>query len=94
MEPNLTARLIDILLRTAKNRGVLSYSRFHALFAGTMTLAARHTLLDEALRNLCDEHEVDYGVLFARDNGLPGSDDAIKRSVSWHAIYRGREWVA
>ena len=74
MEPNLTARLTDILLRTAKNRSVLPYARFHALFPATMTLAARHATLDEALRNLCDEHEVDYGVLFARDNGLPGPD--------------------
>jgi hypothetical protein len=74
MEPNLTARLIDILLRTAKNRSVLPYSRFHALFPGTMTLVARHAMLDEALRTICDEHEIDYGVLFARDNGLPGPD--------------------
>jgi hypothetical protein len=74
MESNLTARLIDILLRTAKNRSVLPYSRFHALFPGAMTLAARHATLDEALRAICDEHEVDYGVLFARDNGLPGPD--------------------
>lgn len=74
MDPNLTARLIDILLLTAKNRSVLPYSRFHALFPITMTLTARHAMLDEALRHLGNEHEVDYGVLFARDNGLPGPD--------------------
>ncbi|KAA1003896.1 hypothetical protein FVF58_34980 [Paraburkholderia panacisoli] len=53
---------------------MLPYSRFHALFPSAMTLAARHAVLDEALRHICDEQEVDYGVLFARDNGLPGPD--------------------
>ncbi|WP_246217299.1 hypothetical protein [Paraburkholderia panacisoli] len=74
MDADLIARLTDTLLFTAKNRGVLPYSRFHALFPSAMTLAARHAVLDEALRHICDEQEVDYGVLFARDNGLPGPD--------------------
>jgi hypothetical protein len=74
MDANLMARLIDMLLVTAKHRRVLPYSRFHALFPSTMTLASRYAVLDEALRHICNEHEVDYGVLFARDNGLPGPD--------------------
>lgn len=74
MDANLTARLIGVLLHTAKNRSVLPYSRFHALFPSTMTLAARNAMLDKALRQICDEHEADYGVLFASDNGLPGNE--------------------
>lgn len=74
MDATLTARLITTLVRTAKHRGVLPYSRFHALFPGTTLLVARNAMLDEAVRSICDEQKADYGVLLARDNGLPGPD--------------------
>jgi hypothetical protein len=74
MDATLTARLINTLMRTAKNRSVLPYSRFHALFPGTTLLVARNAMLDDAVRSICDEQQADYGVLLARDNGLPGAD--------------------
>jgi hypothetical protein len=74
MNDDLTAQLIDMLLTTAKHRGVLSYSRFHALFPRTTMLVTRNAILDDALRSICDEPEADYSVLLARDNGLPGPD--------------------
>ena len=69
MNDNLTAQLIDMLLTTARHRGVLSYSRFHALFPRTTMLVTRNAILDDALRSICDEPEADYRVLLARDNG-------------------------
>jgi hypothetical protein len=74
MDATLTARLIDTLVRIAKNRSVLPYSRFHALFPGNTLLVVRNAVLDDALRSICDEQHADYGVLLARDNGLPGPD--------------------
>lgn len=74
MDATLTARVIDTLVRTAKSRSVLSYSRFHALFPSTTSLVVRNAILDDALRSICDEQDADYGVLLARDNGLPGPD--------------------
>jgi hypothetical protein len=74
MNDTLTTQLIDILLHTAKHRAVLPYSRFHALFPRTTLLVTRNAILDDALRSICDEPDADYGVLLARDNGLPGPD--------------------
>jgi hypothetical protein len=74
MDATLTTRLIDTLVRTARNRGVLPYSRFHALFPSNTLLVVRNAVLDDALRSICDEQHADYGVLLARDNGLPGPD--------------------
>jgi hypothetical protein len=90
MDANLTARLIDMLVLTAKNRSVLPYSRFHALFPSTTLLVARNATLDEALRSICDEQDADYGVLLARDNGLPGPDFfrryRVNRRIEYTAI--------
>lgn len=74
MDAKLTARLIDLLVTTAKNRSILPYSRFHSLFSSTTSLVARNATLAEALRSICRDYDADYGVLLARDNGLPGSD--------------------
>lgn len=74
MDALVLDRLVDMLLNSARKRGVLPYARFHALFPHTMTLSARQAMLDEALRVLGNDDEIDYGVLFARDNGLPGPD--------------------
>jgi hypothetical protein len=89
MNANLTDRLIDVLRLTARHRGVLPYSRFHALFPRTTMLVTRNAILDEALRSICDEPDVDYGVLLARDNGLPGPDFFRRYRVN-----RRREYTA
>lgn len=74
MNAPVVVQLIDMLLFAARNRGVLPYARFHSLFPGSMTLSARHALLEEALHALSEQREFDYSVLLARDNGLPGPD--------------------
>ncbi|CAD6515765.1 hypothetical protein [Paraburkholderia metrosideri] len=89
MDATLTARLIDTLVRTARNRSVLPYSRFHALFPSNTPLTARNAILDEALRTICHEQDGDYGVLLARDNGLPGPDFFRRYRVNRRTEYTG-----
>jgi hypothetical protein len=89
MDATLTARLINVLVRTARNRSVLPYSRFHALFPGNTLLVVRHAILDEALRSICDEQDGDYSVLLARDNGLPGPDFFRRYRVNRRIEYTG-----
>jgi hypothetical protein len=89
MDATLTARLTDVLVRTARNRSVLPYSRFHALFPGNTLLVVRHAILDEALRSICHEQDGDYSVLLARDNGLPGPDFFRRYRVNRRIEYTG-----
>ena len=56
------------------NDGVLPYVKFHAMFERTVPLTERYRVLEAAVRTLADVSAVDYGVLLACDNGLPGPD--------------------
>lgn len=89
MDRTLVARLADTLLRVAKNRGVLPYPRFHALFPSSMLLVARSAILDQAVRSICDEQDADYSVLLARDNGLPGPDFFRRYRANRRTEYSG-----
>ncbi|WP_208116493.1 hypothetical protein [Paraburkholderia sp. BL10I2N1] len=74
MDTSLTTHLTRLLLHAARNRRVLPYTRFHSIFPHTIPLAARHAALASVLEHLSDCQQADYGVLLARDNGLPGPE--------------------
>jgi hypothetical protein len=67
-------RVTRALVRAASNDGVLPYVKFHAMFERTVPLTERYRVLEAAVRTLADVSSVDYGVLLACDNGLPGPD--------------------
>ena len=69
-----TQRVTRALVRAAANDGVLPYVKFHAMFERTVPLTERYRVLEAAVRTLADVSSVDYGVLLACDNGLPGPD--------------------
>ena len=70
----ITERVTRALVRAAAADGVLPYVRFHAMFERTVPLTERYRVLESAVRTLADVSTVDYGVLLACDNGLPGPD--------------------
>jgi hypothetical protein len=72
MDPTL--RVVRALQRTAANRRVLPYGKFHAMFDSTVPLIKRYQVLESAINVLGDVSSIDYGVLLACDNGLPGAD--------------------
>ena len=74
MDPNPLPLVIRALERAALQSTVLPYKRFHVLFERTVPLTRRYEVLDAALRELNDGPDIDYGVLLACDNGLPGPD--------------------
>jgi hypothetical protein len=74
MDTPMTERITRALARAAANEGVLPYVRFHAMFERTVPLTERYRLLEAAVRSFADVASVDYGVLLACDNGLPGPD--------------------
>jgi hypothetical protein len=74
MDSNPLALVIQALERAALQSSVLPYKRFHVLFQRTVPLTRRYEVLDAALRSLNDVPDIDYGVLLACDNGLPGPE--------------------
>lgn len=62
------------LSRTALKGTLLPYGKFHALFPPAVPLVQRYAVLEAALSLLNESSEIDYGVLLACDNGLPGPD--------------------
>jgi hypothetical protein len=74
MISNPTERLVRALERAATHRALFPYQRFHAMFERSTPLAERYRVLEQAVRTLGDLTHVDYGVLLACDNGLPGPD--------------------
>jgi hypothetical protein len=74
MDSNPLPLVIRALERAALQSAVLPYKRFHVLFERTVPLTRRYEVLDAALRELNDGPDIDYGVLLACDNGLPGPD--------------------
>jgi hypothetical protein len=74
MDSNPLALVIRALERAALQSTVLPYKRFHVLFPRTVPLTRRYEVLDAALRSLNDAPDIDYGVLLACDNGLPGPE--------------------
>jgi hypothetical protein len=74
MDSNPLALVIQALERAALQSTVLPYKRFHVLFPRTVPLTRRYEVLDVALRSLNNEPDIDYGVMLACDNGLPGPE--------------------
>ena len=74
MDANLVTRLSRLLLNAARKKQVLPYTRFHSIFPDTHPLAVRYAMLESVLAELADCRKADYGVLLARDNGLPGAE--------------------
>jgi hypothetical protein len=74
MDSNSISLVIRALERAALHGTVLPYTRFHALFSGEAPLTQRYAVLEAAVRSLSDSPDLDYGVLLACDNGLPGAE--------------------
>ncbi|HZZ12224.1 MAG TPA: hypothetical protein VFE79_16170 [Paraburkholderia sp.] len=62
------------LQRAGAHRRLMPYQRFHALFVCQVPLAARYEALERAVASLAQTTALDYGVLLALDNGLPGAE--------------------
>ncbi|QIN63372.1 hypothetical protein SBC1_34110 [Caballeronia sp. SBC1] len=88
MDPNPLPLVIRALERAALQSTVLPYKRFHVLFERTVPLTRRYEVLDAALRELNDGPDIDYGVLLACDNGLPGPDLSTLSEVSVGQVRR------
>jgi hypothetical protein len=73
METDLASRIARALQVAGANRRLLPYQKFHALCGKEARLTERYAALDVAIAGL-GGGEVDYGVLLACDNGLPGAD--------------------
>lgn len=74
MDTNQVAKVSRALRIAATNRRLLPYVKFHALFERTVPLSKRQTILESAICSFADISAIDYGVLLACDNGLPGAD--------------------
>jgi hypothetical protein len=74
MDQNQMRLVIRALERAALQGTVLPYQRFHVLFPRTVPLTRRYEVLDAALQELNDGPDIDYGVLLACANGLPGPE--------------------
>lgn len=72
MDTDLKANVIRALLSAATHKRVLPWAKFHALFDRSMPVVTRLKVLESALITISDLAAIDYGVLLACDNGLPG----------------------
>jgi hypothetical protein len=74
MEVERVERIVVALRRAAEHERLLSYQRFHAMFGAGDPLTARYDALERAVASLGEVSNIDYGVLLALSNGLPGPD--------------------
>jgi hypothetical protein len=74
MEVERVERIVVALRRAAEHERLLSYQRFHAMFGAGDPLTARYDALERAIASLGEVSNIDYGVLLALSNGLPGPD--------------------
>jgi hypothetical protein len=74
MDANPVSMVLAALEQAALRSTLLPYRQFHGLFARMVPLTHRHCVLEAALRLLNDAPQIDYGVLLACDNGLPGAE--------------------
>jgi len=74
MEVERVERIVVALRRAAEHERLLSYQRFHAMFGAGDPLTARYDALERAIASLGEVTNIDYGVLLALSNGLPGPD--------------------
>ena len=74
MEGERVERIVLALRRAAEHERLLSYQRFHAMFGAGDPLTARYDALERAIASLGEVSAIDYGVLLALSNGLPGPD--------------------
>jgi hypothetical protein len=74
MEAERVDRIVVALRRAAEHERLLSYQRFHAMFGAGDPLTARYDALERAVASLGEVTSIDYGVLLALSNGLPGPD--------------------
>ncbi|MEI5996732.1 hypothetical protein H3V53_05805 [Paraburkholderia bengalensis] len=74
MEAERVDRIVVALRRAAERERLLTYQRFHAMFGASDPLTARYAALERAIAALGEVSSIDYGVLLALSNGLPGPD--------------------
>ncbi|MCA3187900.1 MULTISPECIES: hypothetical protein [unclassified Cupriavidus] len=74
MKPETVQLVADALQRAARKRALIPYQKFHALFPKDIRLPERYVALAEAVRLIDDARCIDYGVLLARDNGMPADE--------------------
>jgi hypothetical protein len=74
MDTDLIDDVSRALRNAATHKRILSYKKFHALFEPSVPLVNRYKILEVAISSLGDISIIDYSVLLACDNGLPGGD--------------------
>lgn len=107
MEAMQVERIVAVLLHAAERKRLVPYQRFHAIFNASDPLTVRYEALEHAVVSLGEDSSLDYGVLLALCNGLPG-DDFFRRfqkyryddfvsvmgvSAHWRSIKRRRTLV-
>jgi len=87
MEVERVERIVVALRRAAEHERLLSYQRFHAMFGASDPLTARYDALERAIASLGEVSDIDYGVLLALSNGLPGPDFFRRYQKHRYAAY-------
>ncbi|HEX7907842.1 MAG TPA: hypothetical protein VF534_07100 [Paraburkholderia sp.] len=78
MQSEVVSQIASALRRAAERQRLLSYKCFHSLFDPSEPVLRRMAALEKAVTELGEETRIDYGVLLALDNGLPGDDFFIR----------------
>ncbi|WP_244174060.1 hypothetical protein [Paraburkholderia ginsengiterrae] len=78
MQSEVVNQIASALRRAAERERLLPYKCFHSLFDPGEPVLRRMAALEKAVTSLGEETCVDYGVLLALDNGLPGDDFFIR----------------
>ena len=78
MQSEVVNQIASALRHAAERQRLLSYKCFHSLFDPSEPVLRRMAALEKAVTSLGEETCVDYGVLLALDNGLPGDDFFIR----------------
>ncbi|MBP0590271.1 hypothetical protein J8I87_11225 [Paraburkholderia sp. LEh10] len=74
MEAERVERIVVALRKAAERERLLTYQRFHTMFSAGDPLTARYDALERAVASLGEVSTIDYGVLLALANGLPGPE--------------------
>jgi hypothetical protein len=67
-------QIATILRNAAERQRLVPYTRFHSVFRSDISVRERYAILEQAVTALAQLECVDYGVLLALDNGLPGDE--------------------
>lgn len=87
MDEQRVTQVVDLLRVAAERERLVPYKRFHSLFNAALPLRARYDVLEQAVRCLAEPRCVDFGVLLASENGLPGDEFYVRFKATRRSEY-------